>query len=148
MSTVYQIEYWNFEKEEAKGFHVFAHNFDEAKDAAEIYIDDTIEEGDSYDILSITMLPDINIVNALEDAFEGEHPPYEGTGTCPYCLYEISAPEMQMAFNCPNCNEELKVSDNDWQKIFCTKCYHPIERSELYKDGDGKWVFKGLEIGA
>jgi hypothetical protein len=148
MSTVYQIEYWNFEKEEAHEFHVFAHNFDEAKASAEEYIESVIEDNETYDILNITMLPNINIVNSIEDELEGEHPPYVGDCSCPYCTVESCASEMQMVFNCPNCNEELKVADNNWEKIFCIKCYHGIERDELYKDEDGKWVFKGLEIGA
>jgi hypothetical protein len=70
MRTVYQVNYWNFTKDDDSDFHVFADSFDEAKDKAEEYLLGTLDEGDEWDFLSIAMLPGINIINSWEDESE------------------------------------------------------------------------------
>ena len=149
MSTVYQINYWNFTKEEMNQFHVFGFNFDDAKSEAEYYIAESIDEGNGWDIVSIEMMPEITLVNPehLDEEDDEELPRYIGDCSCPFCSYPDSTKENQMDMHCPNCGGELKVSNVAWEAIFCPNCQTRIDREEVYKNEDGIWFVKDIERG-
>jgi hypothetical protein len=50
-----------------------------------------------------------------------------------------------MIIICPKCFQELKVSNNGWRSIFCLSCREKIDREDVYKSEDGKWLFKNKE---
>jgi hypothetical protein len=147
--TVYKVPYWDVKHEDGNYFHVIAHGFANALGEAANYLDNEVGEG-NWEILEIEMKPGIRIVNSwLEDNGdeEEEHDPVNHIGdvSCPYCTYEDSTKENKMIIICPKCFQELKVSNNGWRSIFCLSCREKIDREDVYKSEDGKWLFKNKE---
>ena len=140
MSVVYAVSYWNFTKDEGSLFHVFAYDFDDAREEAVAYIVSIMEKDDKWDIVRIEMLPEINIVNYADDESD-EQPAYEGDGACPYCAADDCDPDLLIKFACPRCEQEIVVSDNGWKALYCKGCGNRMERID-FKFVDGTYIYE------
>ena len=93
-----------------------------------------IESGD-LEIISMSEIEiggkSVNIVNYVEPDCN-----------CAYCRAFKVPLDMIIKFNCPNCGDELRLAENGWELVGCTKCNADIYRHNLSRSKeDGKWYY-------
>jgi hypothetical protein len=139
---LFRVKFAKSSSEYVSEFFVKTCCFFSATEIARVQIEEECEEEEEWQILSIKTL-----LNFIEDESEemendGENTEYVGSCSNPFKTYEHSAPLLQMDFACPTCKEVLHLSLNNWEAVFCPTCKTKINRAEVTKTDEGKWVFK------
>lgn len=91
---------------------------------------------DGYEIVGVVEIQGLNILN-----WPGEGEPCD----CPQCKAKLMADEDVMVFNCPDCQEEIKVPIDGWELVLCRKCECQILRSGVINLGNNKYTYLKLE---
>jgi hypothetical protein len=85
------------------------------------YLDKNIGK-DNYNISSVSVCEDINIIN-----WPGENEECQ----CVYCRTERAADEDKLIFSCNKCGCEIKIIDGGWDEISCPHCNEEIHRDRI-----------------
>lgn len=151
---LYVCEYYHFDEEEFKQFHVLGQGYFDALEKSVAYLMETVgEQEDGWEITDLHTIPDVDIINArIDDEEESSHclweSPEDTKIECPVCAISKSVLDKIMKFPCPACGKEFVVSDNGWTALTCTACGVRVPRETISRDDKtGKLVciLPGLE---
>lgn len=123
-------------------FHLTGDLFKKVYAEAMVILDDLFE---NYEIIKIKWLEKINILN-IDDNVEILYEGADDVG-CPYCEAKNTVLDKVMKFECPNaeCKEPLVVADNGWTALYCKNCGMKMEREEIVRGKNGKFIYVAKE---
>ena len=111
-------------------FQVGADSLPEAMEAAFEHLDANMGETE-YEMVSLSLVENMGIVN-----WPGEG----GECNCPICKANTCAVEDLLVFTCSHCEEEVRLSDGEWNECPCPFCGIIIGRDQIISIGKGKYM--------